>query len=153
LSACDARDSAEETYRRQPLALIRWRNYSHIGDVEIDGARQRFLADGHDKQKIEKEYADAKKRYRSAVKAALDWEKRVGVDALSKSMEQARAEFYAAREALAVVKLESVADASAILKVVHTNLKEFGELDDWEKAALNNASKFLDRAVAGAALA
>jgi hypothetical protein len=29
--------------------------------------------------------------------------------------------------------------------VIRTNLKQFGELDDWEKAVLNNASKFLDR--------
>jgi hypothetical protein len=65
-------------------------------------------------------------------------------------MEQARAELNDAEKALATVSLESVADATAIFKVVRTNLKQFGELEDWEKAALNNASKFLDRATAGA---
>jgi hypothetical protein len=40
--------------------------------------------------------------------------------------------------------------APAILKVVRTNLKQFGELEDWEKAALNNASKFLDGSAAWA---
>jgi hypothetical protein len=58
--------------------------------------------------------------------------------------------FAAAQKALGTVRLESTADAAAILKLVRTNLKQFGELADWEKVALNNASKFLDRSVAWA---
>ena len=54
-----------------------------------------------------------KQRYRAVIKAAKDWEKRAGVDALSESVEQARAELYAPRKALGAVKLQSVADAAA----------------------------------------
>ena len=54
-----------------------------------------------------------KQRYRGVIKAAKDWEKRAGVDALSESVEQARAELYAPRKALGTVKLQSVADAAA----------------------------------------
>ena len=55
-----------------------------------------------------------------------------------------------AEKALGTVKLESYVDAAAILKVVCTTSKQFGELEDWEKVALNNATQFLDRSAAWA---
>ena len=45
--------------------------------------------------------------------------------------------------AISRVNIVSVDDAAAILKVIRANLKQFGELADWEKDALNNASKYL----------
>ena len=91
---------------------------------------------------IENEYRDAKKRYRAQVKAVKDWEKRAGLEDLCTSLEQARSELNTAEEALTTVVPESIADASAITKVVRQSLTQFGELEDWEKAAFNNASKF-----------
>jgi hypothetical protein len=84
------------------------------------------------------------------VKAATDWERRAGVDSLAAAVEQARTELYAARGALGTNKLQSIADASAILEIVRANLKQFGEIMEWETAALSNASKFLSRTTAGA---
>jgi hypothetical protein len=74
----------------------------------------------------------------------------VGFDALTKAVAQARADMREAEKALGTVEMQSIADAAAILRVVRTNLKQFGELDNWEKAALNNASKFLDVSAAAA---
>jgi hypothetical protein len=62
-------------------------------------------------------------------------------------LQEARAEFYAAREALGVVKIQSVADASALLEWLRPEVKH-GDIQPWEIAALNNASKFLSKAVA-----
>jgi hypothetical protein len=145
----DARDLAE-THGDQPHALIHWRN-SFIGGSELNRKRESLLILGEDPATIELEYRDAKKRYRAAVKAAKDWERRAGIDGLAESMERARAELYVAREALGTVGLESIVDATAILELLRTNLKQFGEFDDWEKAAFNNASKYLAATVAATA--
>jgi hypothetical protein len=136
-----ARDEAQEKHGREPYALIHWRNF-YVGGSELKRVRQDLLRLGNDPATIEDEYIDAKKRYRSAVKAATDWEKRAGVEALSASMEQARIEFFAAGRALGTVALNSVADASALLELIRPEVKH-GDIQDWEIAALNNASKYL----------
>jgi hypothetical protein len=141
-----ASDAAEEKHGRQPDALIHWRN-SFIGGSELNWKRKSLLIGGEDPATIEKEYRDAKKRYRVAVKAATDWEKRAGVDALCASMEQARIEFFAAGRALGTVALNSVADASAILELIRPEVKH-GDIQVWEIAALNNASEYLATTVA-----
>jgi hypothetical protein len=141
-----ARDEAEEKHGRQPDALIHWRN-SFIGGSALNWKRKSLLIGGEeDPATIELEYRDAKKRYRSAVKAATDWEKRVGLEALCASMEQARIEFFAAGRAFSTVALNSVADASALLELIRP---EYGGIEDWEIAALNNASKYLADSLAG----
>ena len=78
-----------------------------------------------------------------------DWEKRVGIDVLANKLEEVRVDLHAAQEAFGTVRLETVADAVAILRLVRRNLRQFGELDHWEKTALNNASKFFDQTTAG----
>jgi hypothetical protein len=137
-----AREKAEEKHGHQPLALIRWRNYD-IGGSEIERVRKEFLRfERDDPAVIESEYRDAKRRYRSALKAAKDWEKRVGIETLSASMEQALIEFFAAGRALGTVALISVADASALLELIRPEVKH-GNIEDWEIAAFNNACKYL----------
>jgi hypothetical protein len=147
LKLTEARDAAKEEHGREPYALIHWRNF-YIGGSELKRTRETFLVRGEDPATIEEEYRDAKKRYRAQVKAVKDWEKQVGVDGLCQSLEQARAELYDAREALGTVRLESTADAAALLNLLRANLKQFGEFDHWETAAFNNASKFLVAALA-----
>jgi hypothetical protein len=136
-----ARDEAQEKHGRQPDALIHRRN-SFIGGSELNWKRKSLLIGGEDPATIEREYRDAKKRYRLAVKAAKDWEKPAGVEALCESMEEARIEFFAAGRALGTVALNSVADASALLELVRTEVK-YGGIEDRKVAALNNASKYL----------
>jgi hypothetical protein len=51
------------------------------------GSRESFLLFGEDPATIEQEYRDAKKRYRAALRAEKDWEKRAGVDGLAQSIE------------------------------------------------------------------
>jgi hypothetical protein len=143
------RSAAAGQYGREPLGLIAWRNYSHIGGSEIGEARQRFLTEGEDPKIIEREYRDAKKRYREALKAAKDWEKRAGLSALAEASDQAGSEMRAAEKALGAVELLSVADAAALVDLVHTNLEQFHELADWEVAAMSNARKFLNQMSSG----
>jgi hypothetical protein len=141
-----ARDAAVDKHGREPYALIHWRNF-YVGGSELKRVRQDLLRLGNDPATIEDEYIDAKKRYRAAVKASKDWEKRVGIEALSESMEQARIEFFAAGSALGTVAVASVADASALLELIRPEVKH-GSIEDWEIAALNNASKYLAATVA-----
>jgi hypothetical protein len=138
----EAREAVkEEKHDPEPYALIHWRNY-YVGGSELKRVRKDFLRLGEDPATIELEYRDAKKRYRAQVKAAKNWERRVGLEDLCESMEQARAEWIAARKALGNVRLRSIADASAILELIRPEVK-FGDIQDWEIAALNNASKYL----------
>jgi hypothetical protein len=57
-------------------------------------------------------------------------------------MEQARIEFFAAEKALGAVAVSSVADASALLELIRPEVKH-GDIQTWEIAALNNASRYL----------
>jgi hypothetical protein len=130
--------------------LIAWRNYSHIGGSEIDRARREFIRDGGDPEVVKQEYRDAKKRYRAKIKAGKDWDKCTGLVALTKAFDETGAEMLAAERALGTVTLLSVGDAAALIDRVHAGLEIFGELADWEKAALRNASEFLNGFAAAA---
>jgi hypothetical protein len=55
-----------------------------------------------------------------------------------------------AEKALGTVKLESYVDARQSSRWSAQTSKQFGELEDWEKVALNNATQFLDRSAAWA---
>jgi len=59
-----AEAEARKKYGAQPLDLIEWRNYSAIGEYGIDKAREEFLSlPGADRDKVEAEYQDAKRRF------------------------------------------------------------------------------------------
>jgi hypothetical protein len=141
-----AKAAAAEKHGHRPIELIAWRNYSHIGGGEIERARNGFLRDGEDASIIDQEYLDAKKRYRAIVRVGKNWDKRAGLNLKSKAVDEARAELRAANKALGSVKLRSVADASALLDLVYGNLKMFhATAEDWEMAALRNATQYLNR--------
>lgn len=55
-----AEEAARSVYGRRPIALIAWRNYSHIGGSEIERARDEFLRDGIDEKLVRSEYRLAK---------------------------------------------------------------------------------------------
>lgn len=141
----DARDAAVAEHGRETYPMIHWRNY-WIGGSEIARTRDSFLGGGEDPATIEEEYRDAKKRYRAQVKASKEWEKQVGIDGLVKSVEQARAKLQDAEKALGNVQLRSIVDASALLELVRLNVR-YGDIQNWEIAAFDNASKFLKLAV------
>jgi hypothetical protein len=147
----EAREAAMNEHGREPYALIHWRNY-YIGGGELKRTRVSFLRLGEDPATIENEYRDAKKRYRNAVKASKDWEMRAGLDGLSKKLDEARSELNAAERSLGTVEVRSIADASALLELLRPNVK-FGDIQNWEIAAMNNASKFLKLASSGKAVA
>jgi hypothetical protein len=141
-----AKYAAAEKHGHRPIALIAWRNYSHIGGGEIERVRKEFLERGMDASIVEQEYLDAKRRYKAIVKAGKDWDRRAGLASKSKAVCEARAELHAANKALGSVELRSVADASALLDFVYANLKRFhGTAARWEMAALRNATSYLNR--------
>jgi hypothetical protein len=139
-----ANAAAIEEHGWRPDQLIHWRNY-HIGGSEIERVRKEFLErEIDDVSVIEREYRDAKKRYRATVRAGKDWDKRVGVELKVKALHEARAELRAANKVFATVKLQSVADASALFDFIYANIRDF-EPERWEMAALRNAITFLSR--------
>jgi hypothetical protein len=147
----EAEEAAWPIHGHRPIALVAWRNYSAISDSEIENARDEFLRIGMDPDVIETEYREAKRRERAILKAGRDWDKKVGIVAIRKQLAEARRELHAAQKAMRSVKLISIADAAAVMEVVRANLKQFGEITDWETAALSNATKFLNRATGAVA--
>ena len=143
-----AKTAAAEELGVRPDQLIAWRNYSHTGGSAIERIRNELLRDGVNPSIAEQEYRDAKKRYRATVKAGKDWDKRAGVDLMSKAVDEARAEMEAARRSLATIELDSIADASAIMCLIYANVKKYNDskLDPWEMAAFKNAGGFLEAA-------
>jgi hypothetical protein len=129
---------------RRPIALVAWRNYSHIGCSEIERARDEFLEAGIAPDVVDKEYRAAKKRERVIEMAGEEWDREAGLTDLRKQYEENRAQTRAAWKALGHVHLTSIRDAVAILALLRERMGMFDELsDDWEVAAFMNASGFL----------
>jgi hypothetical protein len=146
----DEIDRIEEAVRdqhgRRPSWLIAWRNYSAIGGIEIEWARERFLSEGDDPKVVEKEYRAAKRRFQRALEKGRAWDEEVGLTELRKEYEDNRLQTLAAWEALGSVDLKSTMDAVAIITVLRERAELFDELsEDWEVAAFKNASRYLVR--------
>jgi hypothetical protein len=143
----EARGEATKRFGWQPIALIHWRNY-HIGGSEIEQRRDDLLRLGEeDPAIIEQEYQDAKRRCRRALKAEKDWEKQVGIEHLSKTVDLTRAQLMAAEQLLRSVDLKSTRDAAAIIDALCESARfSEGSLEKWEWNALRRATKFLKRA-------
>jgi hypothetical protein len=144
----DAKDAVLDKHGHRPIPLVAWRNYSHIGGSEIEDRRREFLLRGEDPKIIENEYRAVKQRERDIEKAGTAWDRRAGLTRLTKHLDLARVERHAAQESLASLKLLTVADAAAIVDLVCRNLEEFSEPTDWEKAALENARRALNKLAA-----
>jgi hypothetical protein len=142
-----AEKAAKPLHGRRPIALIAWRNYSHIGGSELERARDDFLREGIDEKLVQEEYRSAKERYRAALQAEDDWDRKAGLSDLRKKLEDVKLETRAAWTALGKVHLTSIRDAVAIIGLLRKRMRTFNELnDDWEVAAFMNASRFLIRA-------
>ncbi|ABE63202.1 hypothetical protein Nham_2411 [Nitrobacter hamburgensis X14] len=71
--------AAQQIYGKRPLALIAWHYYSAIGGDEIKRARREFFDQGMPADVVEREYLDAKRRYRERKAECLRWNKAAGV--------------------------------------------------------------------------
>jgi hypothetical protein len=141
-----AEKAAGPLHGRRPIALIAWRNYSHIGGSELERARDDFIRQGIDGKLVQEEYRSAKQRYRAALQAEVDWDRRAGLSDLRKELEGVKLETCAAQMALGKVHLTSISDAVAIIGLLRKRMRTFSELsDDWEVAAFMNSSRFLTR--------
>jgi hypothetical protein len=103
-----AEDAAQSEHGRRPIALIAWRDYSHIAGSEIETARDEFIRAGIDEKVVQSEYRSAKKRYRAALRAVDDWDRKAGLSDLRKKYEDNRRETRAAWKALGEVRLTSI---------------------------------------------
>jgi len=120
---------------------------THIGGDEIERARVEFLRDRVAKPSlIEREYADAKKRYRAIERAQAAWDRKAGLSEKRKQFEKNKPELRTADRALGKVKLSGMADALALLDFLHDRATELEELSEtWEIDAFLNATDFFKR--------
>jgi hypothetical protein len=143
-----AKDEAEcnacERHGLRPIALIAWRDYSHIGGSEIDRARLRFLDDGIDPQTVEAEYRDAKKRYRAKERAGRAWDKRAGTASLQAQIRQLWRDVDTAGMRMAKTEPITPAGAGALVAYAHADLA-IGTGPKWPMPALRMASRALAR--------
>jgi hypothetical protein len=136
--------AARSEHGRRPIALIAWRNYSHIGGSEIERARDEFIRAGIDENVVQAEYRSAKKRYGAALRAEEDWDRKAGLSDLRKEYEDNGRETRALWKALSKVPLKNNRDAVAIIGLLRERARKFDELSDgWEVAAFLHASRFL----------
>jgi hypothetical protein len=138
---------ASKAHGRRPWSLIAWRNYSAIGGIEIDRARDEFLEDdGDDRDQIEREYADAKRREQAAERAGEEWDLRTNIAPLRKKFDDARELSNKLEEQLAQMKPTTVAGAAALLECVRNDLLIDQATPDWRLRALETlVSSLLDK--------
>lgn len=138
----DAEGRAHPTHGFWPSRLIAWRYHSAIGGREIEAARAEFLdLPGANIAQIEEEFADAKKRYRAAVRAGDDWDRRAGVTELRSRARQARKTFYLETRRLAQTQATTPAGAAAVIDFVVRDMQT-GDTE-WHLPALKAAAAAL----------
>ena len=144
-----AEGNAAETHGRRPWELIHWRNYC-IGEYEIDERYEWFLKgrlwEGDDPKQVEAEYHDAKRRFREAVKAGKDWDKRAGIAPLRLEVARARRAADNAARRLAKTKPTTARGAGALVEYVVRDSLDFDI--EWHKAALKIAARSLTEVAA-----
>ena len=130
-----AEAEARKKYGAQPLDLIEWRNYSAIGEYGIDKAREEFLSlPGADRDKVEAEYQDAKRRFAARGYECIAWDYRTGVAFLREQYECAKIAMERAPIRMARTKQTTPAGAAALISQVRRELMT-GEVG-WETTAL-----------------
>ena len=128
-----AENKAKKKYGHRPTVLITWRSYD-IGGSEVDTRREELLRlPGIDRKQIEREYLDAKKRERAAIRDRAEWDTQTGFAPLREQCERAwRAEAAAAMR-MAKMKSTSPAGAGALVAYVRADIE--GECE-WHLIAL-----------------
>lgn len=143
----DAHEAASDVHGCRPAELIAWRNYSAIGRGGIEEMRERLLAAGDDPQVVEKEHKAARKRYRAAVQAGKEWDKRTGLESLTRQADDACKELAASQDALEAWSPPTSEEALSLLDLIRRNVEEFQGIEAWEVSALAKANRFLQAAV------
>jgi hypothetical protein len=137
-----AESAAEETHGHRPLALIHWHEY-HIGGGEIDWRYEWFLRGGADPDEIKKEYVDAKRRYREAVQAGKDWDRRAGVASIRKEDERALAAYDKAARLLAKTKPTTAAGGAALLAHILRDMDDGSCPKGWHTRSIRTVAAAL----------
>ncbi|MER9723111.1 MULTISPECIES: hypothetical protein [unclassified Mesorhizobium] len=138
----DAEGLARPTHGFWPSRLIAWRYHSAIGGREIEAARAEFLdLPGANIARIEEEFADAKKRYRAAVRAGDDWDRRAGLTELRSRARQARKAFILETRRFAQTRATTPAGAAAMIDFVARDMQT-GDTE-WHLPALKAAATAL----------
>ncbi|WP_156936382.1 hypothetical protein [Mesorhizobium sp. LNJC394B00] len=135
----NAEARARPTHGFWPSRLIAWRHYSAIGGREIEKARIEFLGHpGADLVRIEEEYHDAKKRYRAALRAGDDWDRRAGLTEVRSRAREAGKAFRRETRRLAQTQATTPAGAAAMIDFVARDMQT-GDTE-WHLPALKAAA-------------
>jgi hypothetical protein len=134
----EAEWTAAKEHGHRPIALILWRDH-HIGDSEIDTRREQLLEAGEiDPGTIEREYLDAKARHEAKIAAGAAWDKRTGLETLSKNVDQALAAASQCANRLACTIPTTPAGAAALIQYILDDDLEADE-NYWHMTALRTA--------------
>ncbi|HEY8006779.1 MAG TPA: hypothetical protein VIE66_08300 [Methylocella sp.] len=115
-----------------------------IGGSEIDRTRDAFLGQpAVDRERIEREYLDAKARYAATEYEGIAWDHRTGLAQLRKQVELAlRAENRAATQ-LARTKPTTPAGGGALVDYIRSDIKDDLCSRNWPTAALKTVATSL----------
>src|ERR1700682_4535106 len=114
----EAEFDAAKGHGNRPSALIHWRDYT-ICASEIDTRRaQLFEAGEIDPASFEQEYLDANARYEAKIASAVAWDKRTGLETLSKNVDLAVAAADRCTKSLARTMPTTAAGAAALIQYI-----------------------------------
>ncbi|HXN89408.1 MAG TPA: hypothetical protein VN890_08660 [Methylocella sp.] len=141
----EAESQARKTHGDRPSELIEWRNYRAIGEYGIDNWRKQLLSQpGADRQKVEKEYQDARVMLAAAERAAVEWDHHAGITPLREQDERARAAESRAAMRMAWTKPTTLAGAAALIAYTRYELIYIAD-SDWPVVALKTVAAALAR--------
>jgi hypothetical protein len=137
---------AKKTHGPRPSGLIAWRYYGAIGDYGIDEAREKFLNQpGANREQVEAEYQDAKRRLATRGDECLAWEHRTGVAPFHEQAKRALESEDNARMKMTMTAPTTLAGMAALIDLVREDLADGMDFEDdgWRAAALETVASAL----------
>jgi hypothetical protein len=139
----DLQDAASRN-DRQPIALVAWRNYSHIGGSEIEARRKEFLAEpGANPKTVEREYRKVKAAYRAKLRAEAAWSDRHGITPLRMQNRRLWQQVNEAECELSSIRPTTAAGMGALVAYARAEILEYQDFESWGFEALASAATTL----------
>jgi hypothetical protein len=128
----------------RPSALVSWHNYGAISGIELDRARDYFLAAPNPNQaQIAREYRQKKAEFRSLQMAQRRWDKKHGTIDLRRRAEACRRKCTTAEQLLENCEPTTIAGAAALAEYAQADLEIGGA--KWPIDALRTVARTLKR--------
>lgn len=132
---CGLEYAAAKVIGPRPPQSIGWRRYASVGGAELEGIRDKLLAEGLPPELVQREYIDAKARERVAKKAAMDWYRQAGLTEIKRQQVAAYKEMRASLARLGRTPPQTLAGAAALTAYLRRDMRAGQQ--DWQLIAMS----------------